>query len=115
SSTDVSAQVSAVAGKRFISELEASLLELESQGWTLSGTPDVVLVRITSRDRNTTPPTVTIEACIDSSDVHTLDSNGDPLPTDPSSARALNSYVLSQQDNGTWLITSHSFPPDPSC
>src|SRR5699024_1639419 len=52
SSTDVSAQVSAVAGKRFISELEASLLELESQGWTLSGTPEIVLVRIISRDRN---------------------------------------------------------------
>lgn len=111
----VAEQVDAVAGEVLVEELEATLLELDSNGWTRSGVPRVISATVTEQDDRADPPTATVEACIDASGVRTLDSAGDPLPSDPSSARALNIYVLNQQDDGSWILVSHTFPNDPAC
>lgn len=108
-------QVETVAGDVMIAELEADLLELDSNGWTRTGTPQVVSATVLDQDDDATPPTATVEACIDSSDVHIIDSAGDPLPSDPPSARALNVYTLNQQDDGSWILVSRSFPDNPAC
>lgn len=108
-------QVAAIAGDGIIAELQADLLELDSNGWTRTGTPRVVSASVTEQDDTVDPPTATVEACIDSSDVRVIDSAGDPLPTSPASARALNLYTVSQQDDGSWILVSHSFPNDPAC
>lgn len=108
-------RVAAVAGDTIIAELEADLLELDSNGWTRTGTPEVISASVIDQDDSATPPTATVQACIDSSDVHVIDSAGDPLPSDPSSARALNLYTLNQQDDGSWILVSRSFPDNPAC
>ena len=111
----VAQQVSAVAGDALIGELESRLLELESNGWTSSGVPRVVSATVIEQDDSADPPTATVEACIDASDVRVLDSAGDPLPSDTASARALNVYVINQQDDGSWILISHTFPDNPAC
>lgn len=113
--TDVSARVNSIAGESLIAELEADLLELDSQGWQRTGAPVAVSATVIDQDENSSPPTATVQACIDSSDVQVVDAAGEPLPNDPSANRALNVYTLAQNDDGAWIIVSRSFPPDPSC
>lgn len=112
---DVPALVGNVAGAPLVAEIEADLLELDSQGWQRTGTPVVASMSVLEQDEDASPPTATVQACIDSSDVQVLDSSGEPLPQDPSTARALNIYQLTQNEDGSWFIASRSFPSDPAC
>lgn len=112
---NVSAQVGGIAGEDLIEEAEADLLELESNGWQRTGAPVVVSVTVTEQEKDAAPPTATVEACIDSSDVQVLDASGEPLPKDPGAARALNIYHLVQNDDGSWIVASRTFPSNPSC
>lgn len=112
---DVSAHVGGIAGEDLIEEAEADLLELESNGWERTGAPVVVSVMVTEQEQDAAPPTATVEACIDSSDVQVLDASGEPLPKDPGAARALNIYHLEQNEDGSWIVASRTFPSNPSC
>ncbi|UFU05726.1 hypothetical protein [Ruania halotolerans] len=111
---DVPERIDAVAGETIIAELEAELLELDSNGWTRTGSAVVDSASVIDQDSTATPPVATVHACIDSSEVRVLDSAGAPLPQDPSAARAVNIYTLHQVD-GAWVIVSRTFGDDPAC
>ncbi|WP_217181696.1 hypothetical protein [Streptomyces sp. AC495_CC817] len=105
-----------IAVGSYSKELEAQWQELISQGWTMSGTPTIVSSEVTALDTDSSPPTASVTACIDSSDVAMLDSAGAPIgDASAQMPRALHLFTLTQGDDGIWRISSHSFPNDPKC
>lgn len=62
------------------------------------------------------PPRVSIEACLDSAAIDTVDQFGSSLraPTAEAPPATLNRYELVHSD-GRWLVAGHSFPDDPDC
>lgn len=105
-----------VAVEGYAAELEAQWLELTSQGWSTTGSPRVESLEITELDTTSDPATAEMTACIDSSEVTTVDAEGASIG-DPSavSPRAFHLFTMVQGDDGIWRISSHSFPNDPSC
>lgn len=105
-----------IAIEGYAAELEAHWLELTSQGWSQTGSPHVESLEIITLDTDSNPVTAQVVACIDSSEVVTVDAVGDPVG-DPSAAspRALHHFTMVQGDDGVWRISTHSFPDDPSC
>jgi hypothetical protein len=110
STTDLSSSV----GGALLDDLQAQLEELEDNGWTSTGTAvadDIHVLRSTTKGDVTT---LTVEACVDSSDVVVLDADGTPLPTDPTTARAKTIYTLTDDGTGL-LVTDRTYPDNPSC
>ncbi|MGO4105379.1 hypothetical protein AB4Y63_15620 [Leifsonia sp. YAF41] len=114
--TDTSDRLSKVASGAIIAEIENDQQELVANGWTQEGTPTVVSLTIVSADATAIPPTTVAEACIDSSDVVTLDSDGKSLAGagNDQTHRALNIFTL-QQSGSTWRVISRTFPADTTC
>jgi hypothetical protein len=89
--------------------------EFAKNGWHQEGRPRVVWTRTVDSNLDKQPPTVTIEACIDSSDVRILGENGKPvLGTTDKPPRVPNLYTLVKA-HGTWKVSGHSFPREPTC
>ena len=105
-----------IAVEGYAAELEAQWLELTSQGWSTTGTARIDSLEITALDSASPPATAEVAACLDSSEVLTLDAEGAPIG-DPAAAspRALHLFTMVQGEDGIWRISSHSFPNDPSC
>jgi hypothetical protein len=113
---DVKAALASVATGAIIDAIQNQQQELKSNGWTQRGTAIVTSASITARDLTKAAPTATVSACIDSSDVITLDSTGKPITGagSPTTNRAINIYGLQQVD-GRWMVVSQTFPDNPTC
>lgn len=113
---DLEALLKNVATDAYAAELEAQWLELNSQGWTVSGSPDLVSTAVTALDTDAAVPTAQVTACLDSSAVVIADYAGDPIgDVSAMTPRALHLFTLLQGDDGVWRISSHTFPNDPTC
>jgi hypothetical protein len=113
---DLSELLKNIAVGSYSEELDAQWQELVAQGWTMSGAPIIVSSEVTALDTGTSPPTASVTACIDSSNVSMLDSEGKPIgDASAQMPRALHLFTLTQGDDGIWRISSHSFPNDPKC
>lgn len=87
--------------------------EYAEYGWSVRGRPRLVGLRVVAR--TSTPRTLTVAVCMDSSEVSVLDSNGDPAgPRANKTARSLNILTLVRA-HGRWLVSDQTFPDDPSC
>lgn len=115
-SADLAELLKNVAVDSYAAELEAQWQELVSQGWTLSGAPQVVSTQVTHIDVNAETPTAAVTACVDSSEVVIADAAGNPVG-DPAATmpRALHLFDLIQGQDGLWRISAHTFPNDPEC
>lgn len=105
-----------VATGAYVAELQAQWQELNSQGWTISGSPKIVSSKVTALDTASATPTAQVTTCVDSSAVRILDSAGKPIGS-PSAMtpRALNLFSLVQGEDHVWRISTHSFPNNPTC
>ncbi|PPL19885.1 hypothetical protein [Microterricola pindariensis] len=114
--TEAPDQLTAVASGAILDEIKNDQLELQANGWTRTGTPQVLNVTIVSSDTTATPATVVAQACVDSSDVQTLDSDGASLQGAGSagSHRALNLFTF-EQSGDSWRIIARSFPDETAC
>lgn len=111
--TDVLADI-AIEG--YAEELQAQWLELNSQGWSVTGAPTVATLEITSLEDASDPVTAEVLVCIDSSAVQIVDADGESVgDPDAAMARALHRYTMIQADDGSWRVSSHAFPDDPEC
>lgn len=108
---DVKVVLSDVATGAIVKELGNEQLELDSNGWTQTGQSVVDSVKVL----RTTDHGATVQACIDSSAVKLLDSEGKPIGTPSADRRALNIYTLVQNTDGTWQVADRSFPDNPTC
>ncbi|MGW8482198.1 hypothetical protein ACWGJP_03625 [Microbacterium sp. NPDC055903] len=115
-SADLQELLRDVAADSYAAELEAQWQEYAANGWTVTGTPELISADVTDLDTDASPATAAVTACIDSSAVTIEDAAGEPIG-DPSARaeRALHLFSLAQGDDGTWRITAHSFPNDPKC
>ncbi|WP_158590156.1 IMS domain-containing protein [Amnibacterium setariae] len=112
SSADELAQV--VTGEA-LQEVQAQVLELKANGWSVRGAPRIAELRVLRSHLDSTVPTATVEACVDSRDVRTVDSAGKTVLANPhASRRALNLYDLAYRD-GAWRVDAHGFPSDTRC
>ncbi|AMB57553.1 lipase chaperone [Microterricola viridarii] len=114
--TEPPEQLAAVASGAILDEIKNDQLELQANGWTRTGTPKVLDVTIVSSDTTSTPATVVTQACIDSSDVQTLDSDGASLQGAGTAGphRALNIFTF-EQSGTSWRIIARSFPDETTC
>lgn len=115
-SADLAELLKNVAVDSYAAELEAQWQELISQGWTLTGAPELVSTQVTRIDMDAESPTAAVTACVDSSGVIIADAAGQPVG-DPAARmpRALHLFDLIQGQDGLWRISAHAFPNDPEC
>ena len=109
-------QLAKVASGAIVAEIANDQQEFVANGWTQKGTPVVASLIILSADATATWPTAVVQACIDSSDVVTLDSDGTPLagPGNDHTHRALTLFTL-QRNGSSWRVISRTFPDDTTC
>lgn len=87
--------------------------ELEVNQQRVEGRPTVVEVDVVARTKR--PPTVTVAACLDSSEVEVVDARGKPVPGQATARqRALNLITLVQRGD-RWLVSDVTFPDDADC
>jgi hypothetical protein len=116
SAEELNARLAEVASGPILLEIANEQQELQSNGWTLEGSPTVTSLSVVASDLTVSPPRVTVRACVDSSAVVTLDSTGTPLNSGATELprRFINLYTL-EQTAGQWRVTDRSFPNDPAC
>jgi hypothetical protein len=109
------ARVDDVATGALLAEIANDQQELAAFGWTRTGTPKIVSAAVLSTDPAATPAQMVVRACIDSTGVTTYDSEGAPLPSDPTVVpRSLSDFTLIDA-SGRWLVADRSYPDDPQC
>jgi hypothetical protein len=96
----------------FLSGVEAERMELEDQGWTRTGSAKIDALETLSYDAEKTPPSLTLRACVDTSDVVIRNADGDVVTG--GATRSWNIYELQQVD-GNWMIVGQTFSDDPAC
>lgn len=105
--------LAAVADGDMLAELEAEVLEMDANEWSKHGAPAVVWAEVVSSEPPSAPTTMTVRACVDSSDVALVRPDGQELP--PSTTpRAVNIFTLAADGSG-WRVVSRTFPDDPAC
>ena len=105
--TDLSSVLTASA----LEEFDAQALEWTRDGTHATGTPTLEDVHIISDDG---AGTITVSACVDSSNVRVLNDAGTALTDDTTMTRALT-YFQFVKDGETWKLSGFSFPDDPTC
>lgn len=109
-SNDLETLLGNVAAGDYLAELETQWQEIVANGWSIEGSPKVVSTEVGEVVDNN----VEVIACVDSSEVRTIDANGKPIGQNTVSP-ARHIFMLGQGSDDTWRITSHSFPNDPAC
>lgn len=110
---DVSLPTGAHVRGALVSELEAELAEFAAEGWTRSGSYDVDQVEVLEHDRDANPESVTISACVDSSQIVIRRADGTRQPANPVT-RATSIFLLERHDDA-WWVAGRSFPDNPTC
>ncbi len=106
--------IAALATEPALGQVQGRAAELESGEQSQRGAVTVVRVGTGSVDVAAAPPTVVLRACLDDSDVRTVDQNGEPIqPSTGQTRRILHLYEVRLR-NGAWLVARDEFPPGPS-
>lgn len=113
--SDVVGDLSDVATRSYLSELEAERLEFETEGWTRSGAYSFGEVEVLESSSTNDGEVATVRLCVDSSALVTQRADGEVIATSPSSTRAWNIFVLERSDSADWRIVGRTFPDDPAC
>lgn len=113
--TDVVGDLSDVATRAFLSELEAERLEFEKERWTRTGEYTFSDVEVLEHMSTSDGEVTTVRVCVDSSALVTRRADGEIVPISPGSARAWNIFVLERPDSAEWRIVGRTFPDDPAC
>lgn len=113
--TDVVGELSDVASRSYLSELEAERLEFEAEGWIREGSYSLGEVEVLEHSSTSDGEVVTVRVCVDSSGLVTRRADGEALEASSSSARAWNVFVLERTDSTDWRIVGRTFPDNPAC
>lgn len=106
---------SAIATGSALGELTAQFEEFQDNKWTLRGIPELTVRGVESLEV-AGAAVRRVSICVDSSALELKDQDGRILvpAAGPGTRTALNYYDLQEQD-GSWLVVSHSFPDNPNC
>ncbi len=114
STTDASTDISEIVTGAMADEVLATAAEFEAMGWTQSGTPEIVDVRVVRAPTLQEPLDAVVEVCLDNSGVQILNESGRDVRPPDTPERSLNIFVLRRVD-ATWLVAERTFPDDPNC
>lgn len=113
--TDVVGELSDVATRAYLSELESERLEFDAEGWTREGSYSLGDIEVLDHSSTSDGEVVTVRVCVDSSGLVTRRADGEVVETSSSSARAWNVFVLERADSADWRVLGRTFPDDPAC
>lgn len=113
--SDVVGDLSDLATRSYLGELESERLEFETEGWTREGAYSLGEVEVLDHSSTSDGEVVTVRVCVDSSGLVTRRADGEVIETSPSSSRAWNIFVLEQANSAEWRIVGRTFPDDPAC
>ncbi|MFE5327252.1 hypothetical protein ACFRCG_12795 [Embleya sp. NPDC056575] len=109
------AAVAGVATARAVTLLRAVVDDSAREGTIIQGPPGTRAPRITTLSLTSTPPSITLEDCVDiSSRVVVYRENGRPYPVPTQSTRYIKVYTV-QQTTGTWLVSDARSQRDRTC
>lgn len=114
-STDVVGELSDVAARGYLSEVEAERLEFETEGWTREGSYSFGDVEVIDHTSTSDAEVATVRVCVDSSALVTRRADGEVIEASSSSVRAWNIFVLERSDSADWRLVGRTFPDDPAC
>lgn len=114
SAEDVLASFADTVTGAMAEEVLATAAEFEAMGWTQTGTPEVVAVRVVRAPTPQEPLDAVVDVCLDSSGVQILDESGRNVRPTDTPDRSLNTFVLRLVE-GTWMVAARTFPDDPDC
>lgn len=97
-----------------LDDLNIQVTELTKGGLSQVGSPTVVSAEVTASDPNADPPTATVLACLDYSQVDLVNSAGQSAKDTTAPQRVSTILDLVEKD-GTWLVSKRTFPDDPTC
>lgn len=103
-----------LAADVYLGSLRAQTQEFQTMGWHQVGAARVIDVVVLEHDLDATPPTMRVQACVDSSDVQIVDADGVELRGEGTPTRSSFLLTLIYRD-GAWLIAQESFAEDPDC
>lgn len=112
---DDAAPINPLAVEPSRGEVQARAAELESNEWSQDGTVEVVGLDFTSVDVTAATPVVQIQACLDDTDVVTVDKTGRPLQPPSGETRRIAHLYSVQLVDGAWLVAEHTFPDESTC
>jgi len=81
----------------------------------LRGDVVVIDVAVRSVDVDRTTPVVRMRACLDVTDVETVDLDGNPVQPSSGEVRRIPHLYSAVYEDGRWLVANHGFPVAASC
>lgn len=109
------AELAALATGSALGSLQADTAEFAKNGWHQEGQPTVVSTNVAAYEPAAAPPQMTLNVCLDSSQVNVVTAAGDIVRQGTDEDRSLNILTLNRSDDGKWLVSRVSFPDDPTC
>lgn len=92
--------------------LLAQRSEYAQSNYHVEGRPRIVSQRIISAGSH--PPRVVVEACVDNSRVHVVDSSGHRVPGQNAPDQVRNEYTVTRR-GGAWVVVKSGFASNPVC
>ncbi len=111
---DAAFSLEGVANGAAASEVESTLAEFRTVGYRQVGGVAVDEVSLLDSDLGGDPPSLTLSACIDATQVAIDDEHGQRVRAPSSQARSLHHYDIAF-DGERWQVISHGFPDDADC
>ncbi len=101
-----------VATGAALQDLLVQVEELAADGLSQTGSPTVVSAEVLSSEPDADPPTATVLACLDYSEVDVVNASGESIKDDSAEQRVATILGLVRQDDA-WLVAERTFPDDP--
>lgn len=106
--------LSAVAQGLALGDFQAEIADFEQQGVHQVGTPTIISATVMQSDLVSTPPTATVNVCLDRADVQILDAQGNDVRDPAAPTRILTVWSMAQVD-GSWKLTDRTFTDQLTC
>lgn len=103
-----------VATGSALEDLRAQVAELATSGVSQVGTPEVVRARVVSERPRADPPTATVRACLDYTNVDFVNPDGDSIKN-PDAAQRVAVILVLEQRSRAWLVAERGYPANPTC
>lgn len=110
----VPVDLAAVAQGLALGDFQAEIADFEQQGVHQVGTPMIISATVIQSDLVATPPTATVNVCLDRSDVQILDAQGTDVRDPAAPTRILTLWSMALID-GSWKLTDRTFTDQLTC
>jgi len=112
--TTKSVDFSTVAIGDALQDLQVNAEEMNEDGLRQVGSPELVKATVTKKKMSAKPPTMTVNVCLDYTNVDLVAPDGTSVKNPKAPQRVPSILVLHQVD-GRWLVAKRTFPAKTTC